>query len=438
MGGSYVNGKALPESVRRQIVEMSINNIRACDIAKQLKVSHGCVSKLLKKYRNTGSFKAGSTGGSKPKVAIPEVVDIIMKYKDENPTMFAWEIRDRLIKERRCTKLNVPSISSINRILRSNPSEKSRRSSLGSSCSPSSSENSISPPIATKRSPVGYSINDILGNQNASVSFEFTPTPIMPQSGKRKFSEIDDGDLLAVAAKSARLIEEEAAIKPNAHADISLTAVPTPTSTDLCKDLGSLLDMLPWVPSQVSSSKNNNASFDDSFTSLVGPNKVAFEREFHESQATSTERIRHQYEAARQHQHGAETTKFNAPKIEMPCSSLPSVQHQDSFYPQYKPHSTVSRPVPSAMSSTGSIPGIPNASSSFYSVSSCSQTQNTGLPAAYNYPGYAPSVFSHMAQQKNLYPVATISSEAPTSAFHAPISPYCGYSTAPIPYYYQQ
>lgn len=260
----------------------------------------------------------------------------------------------------------------------------------------------------------------------------------MPQSGKRKFSEIDDGDLLAVAAKSARLIEEEAAIKPNAHADISLTAVPTPTSTDLCKDLGSLLDMLPWVPSQVSSSKNNNASFDDSFTSLVGPNKVAYEREFHESQATSTERIRHQYEAARQHQHGAETTKFNAPKIEMPCSSLPSVQHQNSFYPQYKPHSTVSRPVPSAMSSTGSIPGIPNASSSFYSVSSCSQTQNSGLPAAYSYPGYAPSAFSHMAQQKNLYPVANISSEAPTSAFHAPISPYCGYSTAPIPYYYQQ
>jgi len=54
-------------------------------------------------------------GGSKPKVATPPVVDAIANYKRENPTMFAWEIRDRLLAEGICSQDNVPSVSSINR-----------------------------------------------------------------------------------------------------------------------------------------------------------------------------------------------------------------------------------------------------------------------------------------------------------------------------------
>ncbi|MCL4142368.1 UNVERIFIED_CONTAM: hypothetical protein GTU68_026734, partial [Idotea baltica] len=67
------------------------------------------------RYYETGSYKAGVIGGSKPKVATPIVVDAIAKYKRENPTMFAWEIRDRLLAEGVCSQDNVPSVSSINR-----------------------------------------------------------------------------------------------------------------------------------------------------------------------------------------------------------------------------------------------------------------------------------------------------------------------------------
>ena len=45
----------------------------------------------------------GTVGGSKPKVATPEVVGKIEGYKRENPTIFAWEIRERLISEGMCT-----------------------------------------------------------------------------------------------------------------------------------------------------------------------------------------------------------------------------------------------------------------------------------------------------------------------------------------------
>lgn len=101
--------------VRQRIVELAHNGVRPCDISRQLRVSHGCVSKILSRYYETGSFKAGVIGGSKPKVATPPVVDSIANYKRENPTMFAWEIRDRLLSEGICTQDNVPSVSSINR-----------------------------------------------------------------------------------------------------------------------------------------------------------------------------------------------------------------------------------------------------------------------------------------------------------------------------------
>ena len=70
---------------------------------------------IIFRFYETGNYKAGVIGGSKPKVATPHVVDAIAKYKKDNPTMFAWEIRDRLLSEGVCTHDNVPSVSSINR-----------------------------------------------------------------------------------------------------------------------------------------------------------------------------------------------------------------------------------------------------------------------------------------------------------------------------------
>ena len=115
LGGVFVNGRPLPDVVRQRIVELAHQGVRPCDISRQLRVSHGCVSKILSKYYETGNFKAGVIGGSKPKVATPNVVDAISNYKKENPTMFAWEIRDRLLTEGVCSQENVPSVSSINR-----------------------------------------------------------------------------------------------------------------------------------------------------------------------------------------------------------------------------------------------------------------------------------------------------------------------------------
>ena len=80
-----------------------------------IKLKHLKLIANMCRYYETGNYKAGVIGGSKPKVATPPVVDAISKYKKENPTMFAWEIRDRLLTEGVCSQENVPSVSSINR-----------------------------------------------------------------------------------------------------------------------------------------------------------------------------------------------------------------------------------------------------------------------------------------------------------------------------------
>uniref|UniRef100_A0A1B6CDH9 Paired domain-containing protein n=1 Tax=Clastoptera arizonana TaxID=38151 RepID=A0A1B6CDH9_9HEMI len=118
LGGVFINGRPLPNHVRLKIVEMAAAGVRPCVISRQLRVSHGCVSKILNRYQETGSIRPGVIGGSKPKVATPDVERRIEEYKEENPGIFSWEIRDRLIKEGLCDRGNAPSVSAISRLLR--------------------------------------------------------------------------------------------------------------------------------------------------------------------------------------------------------------------------------------------------------------------------------------------------------------------------------
>lgn len=59
LGGVFVNGRPLPNQTRLRIVELARLGIRPCDISRQLRVSHGCVSKILARYHETGSILPG-------------------------------------------------------------------------------------------------------------------------------------------------------------------------------------------------------------------------------------------------------------------------------------------------------------------------------------------------------------------------------------------
>ena len=111
LGGIFVSGRPLPDTTRQKIVELAHSGARPCDISRILQVSNGCVSKILGRYYETGSIRPKAIGGSKPRVATNLVVETVRRYKNECPSIFAWEIRDRLVHDRICSQESVPSVS---------------------------------------------------------------------------------------------------------------------------------------------------------------------------------------------------------------------------------------------------------------------------------------------------------------------------------------
>ncbi|XP_072165872.1 paired box protein Pax-6-like [Diadema setosum] len=114
-----------PRDLRRRMVSMVPCSARACDLSREFFLPHAYASKLLAgRFYDPPATRSGAIGGSKPKVATPAVVAKIESLKRDNPTIFAWEIRDKLVADGVCTTSTVPSVSSINRILRNRAAER--------------------------------------------------------------------------------------------------------------------------------------------------------------------------------------------------------------------------------------------------------------------------------------------------------------------------
>ncbi|XP_037952021.1 protein gooseberry [Teleopsis dalmanni] len=157
LGGVFINGRPLPNHIRRQIVEMAAAGVRPCVISRQLRVSHGCVSKILNRYQETGSIRPGVIGGSKPRVATPDIEAKIEEMKQNNPGIFSWEIRAKLIENGMCDKNSAPSVSSISRLLRGGVRSETGSNAhsidgiLGSTSSGDESDDETEPGVQLKR-----------------------------------------------------------------------------------------------------------------------------------------------------------------------------------------------------------------------------------------------------------------------------------------------
>ncbi|ETE59240.1 Paired box protein Pax-6, partial [Ophiophagus hannah] len=116
LGGLFVTGCPLPDAKRKKIVELALCGLRAADISHQLKVSSGCVSKILTRYYKVGIVQPKTRGGSRPQIATPRLVAGIAQLKQERPSLFAWEIREKLEAAGTCTASRIPSVSCGGRI----------------------------------------------------------------------------------------------------------------------------------------------------------------------------------------------------------------------------------------------------------------------------------------------------------------------------------
>jgi len=93
--------------------------VRPCDISRQLRVSRGCVSKILGRYRETGTVDPGIVGLNKVRDVTTEIEEKFYHNRKENGAIFSWEVRDRLLRENVCSKSTVPSLLAISQVMKS-------------------------------------------------------------------------------------------------------------------------------------------------------------------------------------------------------------------------------------------------------------------------------------------------------------------------------
>ncbi|WKX93686.1 hypothetical protein Q1695_011167 [Nippostrongylus brasiliensis] len=119
LGGVFINGRPLPQAVRVQIIEMASKGVKPCHISRQLRVSHGAVSKILNRYAETGSISPGQIGGNpRTKISLQSIEKQLMLTYEENPNLCAAELRQLLIEQEVCSRATAPTVASINRFIR--------------------------------------------------------------------------------------------------------------------------------------------------------------------------------------------------------------------------------------------------------------------------------------------------------------------------------
>lgn len=192
LGGVFINGRPLPIQVRHAIISMAKKGIKPCHISRQLKVSHGAVSKILNRYAETGSISPGQIGGSpRARLTVQAVEKEIIIAYEENPQLSPAELRDWLIQKEICTKANAPTVPAIKRLIGSkapNGQKKMERKRLSYSidsilgisiddCSKSSSDDdeSTSPSAdsSSRRNRTSFSTEqlDILENSFRATTY---------------------------------------------------------------------------------------------------------------------------------------------------------------------------------------------------------------------------------------------------------------------------
>ena len=112
LGGFYQPSKLLPVFVWEEIVDLYNNGVGVSEISRNTKVTKGAVHKVVQHFALHATTQPFSCGGSEP-ILITDILEVIEIWKLRKPSLYASEIRERLLCEGICTSANVPSIRQI-------------------------------------------------------------------------------------------------------------------------------------------------------------------------------------------------------------------------------------------------------------------------------------------------------------------------------------
>ena len=110
-------GKPLPDIVRHQVVRLHLQGRSQRSIATVLDISKSTVGNIVSNYSETGEenrpLSQKCRGRERQKLDV-ETMKAIELYKIAKPSIYAKEIRSKLVEDNVCTYQNLPSIRYIN------------------------------------------------------------------------------------------------------------------------------------------------------------------------------------------------------------------------------------------------------------------------------------------------------------------------------------
>ena len=110
----YQPGKPLPPSVREAIVDYIGLGYGITEVSRMLGVSKASVSNVSRHFVNFGT----TTPFCEPSKLTLDILEVIEMWKLRQPSMYAYEIQNRLLTENICNPQNVPSLGCIRHGLR--------------------------------------------------------------------------------------------------------------------------------------------------------------------------------------------------------------------------------------------------------------------------------------------------------------------------------
>lgn len=113
----YFNGKSTPDLIRYRIIQLYFQGQSISKISQDVKLTTRGVRKIINSYLETESVNPKFDPGRNPYAMTNNVMQHIEFYKTQKPSVYAREIKEKLVTDAVCNENNVPSRRAIAHVI---------------------------------------------------------------------------------------------------------------------------------------------------------------------------------------------------------------------------------------------------------------------------------------------------------------------------------